>query len=90
MTFLDTVERARSFLQRNERLSLRALQREFDLDQEALEELIEELVDIEQVARRNGKALEWAGPAEDLLLPRPCTSLRRVGMVCALQNRGCL
>ncbi len=32
------------------RVSLRALRREFELDDEALEELIEELVEIQQVA----------------------------------------
>ena len=47
LSFLETVERARAFLERNRRVSLRALQREFDLDAETLDELIEELVDIQ-------------------------------------------
>ncbi len=34
MSFLETVERARAFLERNGRVSLRALQREFSLDDE--------------------------------------------------------
>ena len=36
MSFLQTVEKARAFLERNGRVSLRALQREFDLDDGAL------------------------------------------------------
>ncbi len=61
MSFLETVERARAFLERNRRVSLRALQREFDLDDGALDELIEELVEIQRVAVRDGRALAWAG-----------------------------
>lgn len=63
MSFLETLERARAFLERNGRLSLRALQREFELDDDALEELIEELVEIQRVAVRDGRALAWAGGA---------------------------
>ena len=38
MSFLETIERAREFLERNGRVSLRALKREFDLDDGDLEE----------------------------------------------------
>ena len=61
MSFLETVERARAFLERNGRVSLRALQREFNLDDDGLGELIEELVEIQRVAVRDGSALAWAG-----------------------------
>jgi class 3 adenylate cyclase/tetratricopeptide (TPR) repeat protein len=61
MSFLETVERARVFLERNGRVSLRALQREFNLDDNALDELVEELADIQRVAVRDGRALAWAG-----------------------------
>ncbi len=37
MSFLQTVEKARAFLERNGRVSLRALKREFDLDDDAPE-----------------------------------------------------
>jgi hypothetical protein len=57
---LETVERAREFLERNGRVSLRALRREFDLDDDGLEELLDELVEIQQVAVREGRALAWA------------------------------
>ena len=61
MSFLETVEKARAFLERNGRVSLRALKREFNLDDDALGELIEELVEIQRVAVRDGSALAWAG-----------------------------
>ena len=60
--FLETVEQARAFLERNGRVSLRGLAREFELDDETLEELVEELVDIQRVAEREGRALAWVGP----------------------------
>jgi class 3 adenylate cyclase/tetratricopeptide (TPR) repeat protein len=60
MSFLETVEKARAFLERNGRISLRAIRREFDLEDGALDELIEELVEIQRVAVRDGGALAWA------------------------------
>ncbi len=46
MSFLDTVARAKTYLREHGRVSLRGLKREFELDDEALGELVEELVDI--------------------------------------------
>ena len=43
MGFIETIERASALLERNGRVSLRALQGEFGLDDEALGELLEEL-----------------------------------------------
>jgi class 3 adenylate cyclase len=63
MSFLETVEHARDLLQRNQRVSLRALRREFELDDETLDELCEELVDVQRVATREGNVLVWAGAA---------------------------
>jgi TOMM system kinase/cyclase fusion protein len=63
VSFLETIESARAFLSRNGRVSLRILKREFDLDDDALEELTEELVDVQQVAAREGKVLSWIGSA---------------------------
>jgi class 3 adenylate cyclase len=62
MSYLDMVERAKSYLARHQRLSLSALRREFDLDDEALRELVAELVEVQRVALPDGKALVWAGP----------------------------
>ena len=64
VSFIETIERARSLLERNGRLSLRALKREFELDDDALQELVEELVDVQQVAAREGKVVSWVGSAD--------------------------
>ncbi len=63
MSFLETVEKARAFLERNGRVSLSALRLEFGIDEAQIEALVEELVEIQQVAVRDGKALAWVGPA---------------------------
>ena len=55
--------RARDLLREEGRISLRALRREFDLDDEALDELVEELVDVQQVAARTRKSPSVAGVA---------------------------
>ena len=60
MSFLETVELARAFLERNGRVSLRGLKREFGLDDDALDELVEELVDVQQVAAREDNVLSWS------------------------------
>jgi class 3 adenylate cyclase len=60
--FIETIEQARALLERNGRLSLRALRRQFELDDDALEELVEELVDVQQVAALEGKILSWIAP----------------------------
>ena len=74
MSFLETVEKARAFLERNTRVSLRALQREFSLDDDALDELIEELVEIQRVAVRDDRALTWSGGPPSM--PAPATPER--------------
>ena len=63
MGFLETVEQAKAFLARNHRVSLRALARAFGLEADALDELVGELVDVQQVAAREGKVLAWIGGA---------------------------
>ncbi len=64
MGFLETVERASAFLARHERVSVRALRRECELDDAACEELIDELVEVLGVARRNDGVIEWIGEPE--------------------------
>ena len=61
MSFLETVAKARDHLEALGRVSLRGLRREFDLDGEALEELIDELVDVQGVAQREDSVLIWSG-----------------------------
>ena len=52
MSFMDTVRRAKTHLQEQGRVSLSALKLEFDLDDARLESLIDELVDVQQIAAR--------------------------------------
>ena len=57
MSFLDVVRRARAYLEEQRRVSLRALRREFELDDPGLDELVEELVDVQRVAVRDGTSV---------------------------------
>jgi class 3 adenylate cyclase/tetratricopeptide (TPR) repeat protein len=59
MRFLDTVAKAKVFLRQHGRVSPRALKLQFDLDDDALEALVQELVEIQRVAQRDGPALAW-------------------------------
>jgi hypothetical protein len=68
VSFLETVDRARTFVERHRRVSLRALRREFDLDAETLAELSDELVQVQRVAVLEGDVLVWAG-AETRTVP---------------------
>src|SRR6185369_3323459 len=61
MRLLDIVREVRRHLEENGRVSLRMLRRQYELDDEALAELIEELVDVQRVARREETVLVWAG-----------------------------
>jgi len=62
MKFSEMVDQAREFLQRRERVSYRALKREFDLDDESLEDLKTELIDAQRIATdEDGKVLVWTG-----------------------------
>ena len=66
MSLLETIENARAFLERNGRVSLRVLKLEFELNDDQTEALVEELVDVQQVAAREGKVLAWIGSAPAL------------------------
>ena len=62
MKFSEIVKETREWLQREGRISYRALTREFELNAEALEDLKEELIDIlELAADKGGKMLVWTG-----------------------------
>jgi class 3 adenylate cyclase/predicted ATPase len=65
VSFLDTVVRAKTYLREHGRVSLRGLQREFGLDPDTLDELVEELVTVQQVAALQGKVLAWIGAPGD-------------------------
>ncbi|MBW2292156.1 MAG: AAA family ATPase [Deltaproteobacteria bacterium] len=75
MRFLETVRRARSHLEEQGRVSLRALKRDFELDDDALDELVEELVGVQRVAVREGQVLVWVGPTR---LDPPITESSRM------------
>ena len=60
-TFMDIVEGTRALVERNGRVSLRALELEYRLEGEELDALVEELVGVQSVARRDGDVLVWAG-----------------------------
>src|SRR5262245_26327920 len=62
MKFSEIIKQSSALLQRKRRITYRALQREFALDDAALTDLKEELIEGEQVARdENGKVLVWTG-----------------------------
>ena len=64
MRFSEVVDQAIEFLRRRERVSYRMLKREFDLDDEALEDLKAELIDAQRIAAdEDGKVLVWTGEA---------------------------
>ena len=56
-------------------MSLRMLRRQYELDDDALDELIEELVDVQRVARREENVLVWAAqPKPDTVARAPVTA----------------
>ncbi len=62
MTFNEVLDQARGLLQSKGRVSYRALKVQFELDDEALEALKDELIEAERVAiDENGKVLVWTG-----------------------------
>ncbi|HEV8718198.1 MAG TPA: adenylate/guanylate cyclase domain-containing protein, partial [Candidatus Binatia bacterium] len=62
MKFSEVVAQTLAWLQREGRVSYRALKREFALDDEFLEDLKAEIIDAKRLAiDENGKVLVWAG-----------------------------
>ncbi len=90
MKFSEILKEAREWLQREGRLRYRSLKREFDLDDEALEDLRDELIEGQRVAiDENGKVLVWVGdggktetetrrppPSPQSLVPNPRPAIR--------------
>jgi DNA-directed RNA polymerase subunit F len=48
MNLLDVVREVRRHLEENGRLSLRMLRRQYELDDDAMKEVVEELVDVQR------------------------------------------
>ena len=62
MTFEEIPEQAMAMLQRQGRVSYRALQRQFDLDEAYLNDLKDEIIAVHQVAvEHDGRMLVWTG-----------------------------
>ena len=71
MTFEEVVDQASAMLQRRGRVTYRLLQRQFDLDDEALEDLKEELIYGQQLAvDEDGRVLVRAGAGGQLTAHR--------------------
>ncbi|MGE0484623.1 MAG: AAA family ATPase [Gammaproteobacteria bacterium] len=95
MGLLDDIARVRDYLERHGRVSYRVLEREFGLDDDGLEDILEELVDIQGVAARGDKALSWTGstsppaePAVPARVPRTYTPKHLADKI--LQSRAAL
>src|SRR5574341_1490424 len=67
MAFEEILDHAMAMLQRRGRLTYRTLQRQFQLDDAALEDLKDELIHGQRVAAdEDGRVLVWTGGAETL------------------------
>ncbi len=62
MKFYEVVEQVHALLQRQGRVSYRALKREFGLDDDYVEDLKAELIEVQRIAAdEDGKVLVWIG-----------------------------
>ncbi|MBI3327855.1 MAG: hypothetical protein HYZ81_14285, partial [Nitrospinae bacterium] len=69
-TFDEILSQVRALLQRQRRVSYRALKRRFDLDDDYLEDLKAELIDAQRVAAdEGGTVLVWTGAPPTALAP---------------------
>jgi hypothetical protein len=70
MTFDEVLNQVLDLLQREGRVSYRALGRRFDLDAEYLEDLKAELIDAKRLAvDEDGKVLVWTGQPSTPMAP---------------------
>jgi len=71
MKFYEVVEQVLDLLQREGRVSYRALKREFGLDDDYLEDLKAEIIDAKRLAMdEDGKVLVWAGAVPQSSTPK--------------------
>jgi class 3 adenylate cyclase/tetratricopeptide (TPR) repeat protein len=79
MTFEEVLNQAMALLQRQGRVSYRALKRQFDLDEAYVEDLKLELIEVHQVAvDQDSTMLVWTGPAAALSPPVAAPAADRV------------
>src|SRR5262245_45282182 len=77
MTFEEVLNQALAMLQRQGRVSYRALKRQFGLDDEYLDDLKAEIIEIHQLAvDKDGTMLVWTGDAGVTPEPPPQTAQR--------------
>ena len=72
MTFYEVLEQALALVQQHGRVTYRALKRHFDLDDNYLEDLKDEIIKARQLAvDHNGELLVWVGPPATTLSDAP-------------------
>jgi class 3 adenylate cyclase len=70
VTFQDVLAQAIDWLQRDKRITYRALKRQFDLDDEYLEDLKDEIIKAKRLAiDEDGSVLVWTGDTESASSP---------------------
>jgi class 3 adenylate cyclase len=75
MDFYTLLDHVIDLLSQRQRVTYRALQRQFDLDEETLNDLKDELLYAQQVARdEDGRVLVWTGPPKAIPAPDPAAS----------------
>ena len=75
MKFSEVITQALAWLQREGRISYRALKLEFDLNDDVLDALKEELIEVKELAvDKDGKMLVWKGTEGTTSPPRSAPS----------------
>ncbi len=69
MKLLDIVREVRHYLEENDRVGLRMLRRQYELDDDALAEIIEELVEVQRIARCEENVLLFVAPTAVAAIP---------------------
>ena len=74
MDFLEVLAQVRELLQAHGRVTYRVLKRQFELDDESLQDLKEQLIDAEELAiDKDDKMLVWTGDGEPFSSSQPPT-----------------
>src|SRR5215831_5120519 len=85
MTFEEVLTQALAMLQRQGRVSYRALKRQFALDDEYLKDLKAEIIEVHQLAvDQDGTMLVWKGAAG--ATPEPAPPSTQTAMSCGRQD----
>jgi hypothetical protein len=78
MTFEELLDQVSALLQRRGRLTYRALKRQFNLDNDSLEDLKAELIQGQRLAvDEEGAVLVWIGDTASVVAPPPPRRPRR-------------